>query len=120
MVVENSEASTSGSKSTTPQSAENAESTQIVTTTIAVLSASHTPTILHTGDIVVVTITAILSVVIVCMIAVIVGLYVQKRKRRRRIRITNQNMAEALADLEENSIDNPVYGGWFNYYFIHN
>lgn len=53
---------------------------------------------------------AILSVVTVSMIAVIVGLCARQRRHQKR-QIVDRNMAESAADFQENSIDNPMYGG---------
>ena len=52
---------------------------------------------------------AVIFFVIVSMVAVIVGLCT-RRRRQKRLQI-NRNMATAIADLQENSIDNPMYGG---------
>ena len=52
---------------------------------------------------------AVLCLIIVCMIIAIAGVYAKKRMKRKRV--LDQSMAVAIADLQENLIENPMYGG---------
>lgn len=52
---------------------------------------------------------AMLSVVIISMAAMTVGLCA-RRRRMKRLQM-DRNAATAFTDLQENSIDNPMYGG---------
>ena len=76
------------------------------------VSSSVGPPIHHRSspNLVTAVIVAMLSTAIISMVTVMVGLCTQRRRRQKRLQI-NQNMATAIADLQENSIDNPMYGG---------
>ena len=65
----------------------------------------------HSSTNVVITITVftLLSVVIVCVITATVVLYFVKRRQKRQQ--IDRRMAEAIADLRDNSTDNAAYGG---------
>ena len=49
-------------------------------------------------------------IAVLCLIAAIIGVYV-RRKMKKRVTNHDHSMALAIADLQENSIDNPMYGG---------
>ena len=101
-------------EATSPKSTPNVFTTLSVETLSAVTDAvdlsSHLPQSLSSKDIAIVLVITILSVIVVSMIAAILAVYRQKKKRKRK-QVSCRNMMAAVADLQDNSIDNPVYGG---------
>ena len=62
-----------------------------------------------TNVVIAITVFTLLSVVIVCVITATVVLYFVKRRQQRQQ--IDRRMAEAIADLRDNSTDNAAYGG---------
>ena len=78
--------------------------------------SADSPLQLNVQNVAIVTVIAVLSMVALCMIVVITGLYIQKRKQKTAL---NETMTEAIADLQSTSIDNPVYGGNLHLPLVH-
>lgn len=78
--------------------------------------SADSPLQLNVQNVAIVTVIAVLSMVALCMIVVITGLYIQKRKQKTAL---NETMTEAIADLQSTSIDNPVYGGNLHLSLVH-
>ena len=91
--------------------AKKATTTQAAPDENGIISTSSTEFDLPRGQnyTTIITVITLLSVITVCMITVIVALCIEKR-RHKRIQM-NRRMAEAIADLRENSTDNAAYGG---------
>ena len=91
------------------QSSENSPST---TPTLLLVSTNTDVTSLSlkmgVQDTIIATVIAVLCVIIVCMIAAIACVYVKRRVQKR---VLDHSMSVAIADLQDNSIDNPMYGG---------
>lgn len=79
------------------------------------VASAHAPLIMGTQDTAIAIVIAVLCLVIIGMIAAIVCVYA---KRRRKKRILDHSMAAAIADLQDNSIDNPMYGGMRMEYIV--
>lgn len=70
--------------------------------------AASVPLIMGTQDTAIAIVIAVLCLIIICMIAAIVGVYAKRRMKKR---VLDHSMAVAIADLQDNSIENPMYGG---------
>lgn len=75
--------------------------------------AASTLLTMGTQDTAIAIVIAVLCLIIVCMITAIAGVYAKKRMKRKRV--LDQSMAIAIADLQDNSIENPMYGGMYAY-----
>ena len=72
------------------------------------LVASAPLIIMGTQDTAIAVVIAGLCLIIICMIAVIVCVYARRRMKKR---VIGHSMTMAIADLQDNSIENPMYGG---------
>ena len=64
--------------------------------------------IMGTQDTAIAIVIAVLCLIVICMIAAIACVYTRKRMKKR---VIDHSMTMAIADLQDNSIENPMYGG---------